>query len=109
MSPTSCHCSTPHRNAHAPVRQQLYAIPRIRQIGPNCHVRQGNQAKWRSHSYNGHRRVTLLAHKLNLPVATGDTNALSLGVTPFLIGDLIKLVLAGALLPAVWATIDRTK
>ena len=50
-----------------------------------------------------------LAHKLHLPVATGDTNALSLGVTPFLIGDLIKLVLAGSLLPAVWATVDRTK
>jgi biotin transport system substrate-specific component len=50
-----------------------------------------------------------LAHKLNVPVATGDTNALSLGVTPFLIGDLIKLILAGALLPAVWATVDRTK
>jgi biotin transport system substrate-specific component len=50
-----------------------------------------------------------LAHKLNVPVATGDTNALSLGVTPFLIGDLIKLVLAGALLPAAWAAVDRTK
>jgi biotin transport system substrate-specific component len=50
-----------------------------------------------------------LAHKLNLPIATGDTNALSLGVTPFLIGDLIKLLLAGAFLPAVWAAVDRTK
>jgi biotin transport system substrate-specific component len=50
-----------------------------------------------------------LAHKLNVPVATGDTNALTLGVTPFLIGDLIKLLLAGALLPATWAAIDRTK
>ena len=50
-----------------------------------------------------------LAHKLNVPVAPGETNALTLGVTPFLIGDLIKLLLAGALLPATWATIDRTK
>jgi biotin transport system substrate-specific component len=50
-----------------------------------------------------------LAHKLNVPIATGDTNAVSLGVTPFLIGDLIKLLLAGALLPAVWAGVDRTK
>ena len=50
-----------------------------------------------------------LAHNLNIPIATGDTNALSLGVTPFLIGDLIKLLLAGSLLPAVWATINRTK
>ena len=48
-----------------------------------------------------------LAHKLHIPVATGETNALTLGVTPFLIGDLIKLVLAGALLPSVWALVDR--
>lgn len=49
-----------------------------------------------------------LAHKLNVPVATGDTNALSLGVTPFLIGDAIKVLLAGAALPAAWAlTRDR--
>lgn len=50
-----------------------------------------------------------LAHELNIPIATGDTNALSLGVTPFLVGDLIKLLLAGALLPAAWAAVDRTK
>ena len=50
-----------------------------------------------------------LAHKLNVPVATGETNALSLGVTPFLIGDLIKLLIAGSLLPATWAAVDRTK
>ena len=49
-----------------------------------------------------------LAHKLNVPVATGDTNAISLGVTPFLIGDAIKILLAGAALPAAWAlTRDR--
>jgi biotin transporter BioY len=34
--------------------------------------------------------------------------AVSLGVTPFLVGDLIKLLLAGALLPAAWAAVDRT-
>lgn len=48
-----------------------------------------------------------LAHDLGLPVATGDTNAISLGVTPFLVGDLIKLVAAGALLPAAWKLVDR--
>jgi biotin transport system substrate-specific component len=48
-----------------------------------------------------------LAHRLNVPVATGDTNALSLGVTPFLIGDAIKLVLAGTLLPGAWALANR--
>jgi biotin transport system substrate-specific component len=50
-----------------------------------------------------------LAHELNIPIATGESNALSLGVTPFLVGDLIKLLLAGALLPAAWAAVDRSK
>lgn len=50
-----------------------------------------------------------LAHSLGVPVATGKTNALSLGVTPFLIGDVIKLAIAGALLPAGWALLDRNK
>lgn len=49
-----------------------------------------------------------LAHKLNMPIADGDPNAISLGVTPFLIGDAIKMVFAGAALPAAWAiTRDR--
>ncbi len=48
-----------------------------------------------------------LAHHLHIPLATGETNAIGLGVTPFLIGDLLKLALAGALLPAAWAIADR--
>lgn len=51
--------------------------------------------------------ATWLAHDLRLPIATGDPNAISLGVTPFLIGDLIKMAIAGALLPAAWAIVDR--
>ena len=43
-----------------------------------------------------------LAHSLGISVANGETNAIGLGVTPFLLGDLAKLVLAGALLPAAW-------
>jgi biotin transport system substrate-specific component len=48
-----------------------------------------------------------LAHDLSIPVATGDTNALALGVTPFLLGDLIKLVLAGLFTPLAWRLADR--
>ncbi len=44
-----------------------------------------------------------LAHSLNVPIATGSTNALSLGVTPFLVGDIIKMVLAGLVGPVGWA------
>lgn len=44
-----------------------------------------------------------LAHSIGVPLATGETNAISLGVTPFLVGDAIKLVFAGLLLPAAWA------
>lgn len=51
--------------------------------------------------------ATWLAHDLGVPVATGESNAISLGVTPFLVGDLIKLVVAGALLPAAWKLVDR--
>lgn len=43
-----------------------------------------------------------LAHELNIPVANGDANALAYGVTPFLIGDAIKLALAGTLTPLAW-------
>jgi len=53
--------------------------------------------------------ATWLAHDLGIPVAAGDTNAIELGVTPFLVGDVIKLALAGALMPAAWATVDRLR
>ncbi len=43
-----------------------------------------------------------LAHELNIPVANGDANAMAYGVNPFLIGDGIKLCLAGALTPLAW-------
>jgi biotin transport system substrate-specific component len=48
-----------------------------------------------------------LAMYLNIPFAAGDTNALSLGVTPFLVGDVLKMVLAGAVAPTVWALASR--
>jgi biotin transport system substrate-specific component len=53
--------------------------------------------------------ATWLAFELDIPLASGDPNAIALGVTPFLIGDAIKLVLAGALLPATWTLFDRTR
>ncbi len=43
-----------------------------------------------------------LAHDLGIPVATGDDNAIAFGVTPFLVGDLVKMLIAGAMLPATW-------
>jgi biotin transport system substrate-specific component len=50
-----------------------------------------------------------LAHSLHIPVATGDANAIAYGVTPFLIGDAIKLIIAGALLPAAWIVVGKVK
>lgn len=38
----------------------------------------------------------------------GPDQALSLGLLPFLPGDLLKLILAGALLPAGWRLIGKT-
>lgn len=34
--------------------------------------------------------------------------AIELGVTPFLVGDIVKAVLAGIALPATWRLVDRT-
>ncbi|MEY3558523.1 MAG: hypothetical protein RL374_1229 [Actinomycetota bacterium] len=44
-----------------------------------------------------------LAHSMGIPVATGDKNAISLGVAPFLAGDAVKLVLAALVSPVGWA------
>jgi len=48
--------------------------------------------------------VPWLAVSLHVSLAT----ALSLGFTPFLVGDLIKAALAGVALPASWRLVDRT-
>lgn len=50
-----------------------------------------------------------LAYKLGVPVANGEdgNNALAMGVTPFLVGDAIKLVAAGLLTPLAWHALDR--
>jgi biotin transport system substrate-specific component len=45
-----------------------------------------------------------LAHALNIPVASGETNAISLGVSPFLAGDVVKIALAAAIAPLGWAS-----
>ena len=51
--------------------------------------------------------ATWLAHSLNIAVATGDENAISLGVAPFLIGDLIKVLLAAASTSTIWQVIKN--
>lgn len=43
-----------------------------------------------------------LAHSLHIAVARGDNSAIELGVTPFLVGDAIKLALAAAVTPLGW-------
>lgn len=49
-----------------------------------------------------------LAYDLGLPLtaAGGEPSAISLGVAPFLVGDMFKALLAGALLPAAWRFLD---
>ena len=51
--------------------------------------------------------ATWLAHSLNIAVATGDKNAISLGVAPFLIGDLIKMLLAATSTTTIWRLIKQ--
>ena len=43
-----------------------------------------------------------LAHSLNIPVASGTSNAVSLGIEPFVVGDMVKLILAAAVTPLGW-------
>ncbi len=50
-----------------------------------------------------------LAISLNIPLASGDTNAVSLGVAPFLIGDFVKMCLAGIATASTWRLIHRNK
>jgi biotin transport system substrate-specific component len=49
-----------------------------------------------------------LAHDLGLPLtaAAGESSAISLGVAPFLVGDILKALLAGVLMPAAWRFIE---
>lgn len=46
---------------------------------------------------------------LNIGFATGETNAISLGVAPFLVGDVIKALLAAACTTGVWAASNKRK
>ncbi|MEE8497943.1 MAG: biotin transporter BioY [Acidimicrobiia bacterium] len=47
--------------------------------------------------------VTWLAHSLGV----GATEAMELGMVPFIIGDLVKVALAGVALPAAWKLVGR--
>ncbi len=51
--------------------------------------------------------ATWLAINLGIPLATGEQNAISLGVTPFLVGDVIKMCLAGLVTASTWRFINR--
>jgi biotin transport system substrate-specific component len=51
--------------------------------------------------------VLWLAYKLNVPVADGETNAIELGLTPFLVGDALKLTAAGLITPLAWQAVER--
>lgn len=44
-----------------------------------------------------------LAHAVGAPVLGGDGSGFAMGVRPFLVGDLLKMVAAGMLFPAAWA------
>lgn len=49
-----------------------------------------------------------LAHVLGVPVLGSDRSAWTLGIRPFLVGDAVKLVLAGLVLPTAWKLADMT-
>lgn len=53
--------------------------------------------------------VLWLAYKLNIPVEGGvdGANAIAYGLTPFLVGDLVKLLFVGAITPLAWNFVDK--
>lgn len=54
--------------------------------------------------------VSWLAFSLGVPLYDGTgKDAFTLGLAPFIVGDLLKLVIAAALTPAAWAWLERTK
>lgn len=50
-----------------------------------------------------------LSWSLNIPIATGNQNAIALGVTPFLLGDLVKMLLAALTTSASWNLVNRLR
>jgi biotin transport system substrate-specific component len=48
-----------------------------------------------------------LAHTLDIPLFGSEGSAWALGVRPFLPGDVLKMLAAGALFPAAWRFVDR--
>jgi len=50
-----------------------------------------------------------LAHSIGVPVANGDKNAISLGVAPFLAGDLLKIAAAALVTPTIWSFVRTQK
>lgn len=50
-----------------------------------------------------------LAHDLGVPLTAGvgEPSAIAYGVAPFVVGDLIKAMLAGVLLPTAWTAVTR--
>ena len=51
--------------------------------------------------------ATWLSINLGIPIASGEQNAVALGVTPFLVGDVIKMCLAGLATAGTWRFINR--
>jgi biotin transport system substrate-specific component len=49
------------------------------------------------------------AYQLGQVLHLSASKAIAFGVTPFLIGDLIKLIIAALLLPAAWALVRRVR
>lgn len=48
-----------------------------------------------------------LAHVVEVPLLGADPSAFSMGIRPFLAGDILKMLAAGLLLPATWKLIGE--
>ncbi len=52
-----------------------------------------------------------LAYDLGIPLTAGagEPSAIAFGVAPFLVGDVVKALLAGAILPAAWVLAEERR
>ena len=81
----------------------LTGLPRARALGPPLLLRRRRDALGQRRHL---RRRAALARRQD---RHGLEDTLEAGLYPFVVGDLIKLYLAGALLPAAWALVRRFK
>jgi biotin transport system substrate-specific component len=84
-----------------------FAIGRLAERGQDRHVETAIPAFLLGSAIIYAFGATWLSRNLDVPFADGDPSALSLGVTPFLVGDALKVIIASVALPILHRRLPR--